>query len=1270
MHALLPQPIYEALRDGSSGQEFAAVVLFVDLSGFTTLERVISSAREGAELVAAAIDAFFTPHVRAVHAHGGFVSGFAGDAFTAVFPAYGAGVAGALAAATEIRDEVVDQPQRKVGARTFTFGVRIGVGAGTFRWWHSELGRVVVTSGSAVTRAVDAEAHSTSGEIVLHPSVDAEPATEPLPDGYRRLPGTAEATLVPPGPPPAQDPALLGRLFHPDVVAGSRDGEFRWVVTLFAVLDSERPDDISDVLTTAGPLLARSGGTLARAAVGDKGTTLLWTWGAPVAVEHPVHLAVRFIERLSAALAGKHRFRAGLTSERAFAGLVGGAQRAAYTCYGGGITLAARLCVAAPWGEVHAAGSIASRLDTASVQPLGPRQFKGFDQPIDVLRLRARRADAAPSVPPTQIAGREGDLRALTAHLDAALTGHGPRVIVVRGPAGVGKTTLLHELSRRRPGPTWLHTTCDEHDRSAGRAVDALVRQLLALAPGPHGEADLLASPRWPANLEGQAWCVAGWLGAPDPRWRGLDSKDRRGAARSALIALFAAAAASPLVLQVDDRQWMDAESRRILEGATAQARQLAVLYSARPSRRDLPDATDAAIEHPVGALSVDAVRDLAASLIGAPVATELAEQLHSRTAGNPFFVCQLVRSLAERDALERTDGVVSQLATSEQQLPADVNEVLVARLDRLQRGARRAVLAAAILGLAFQSVDHDALLGNVAERERAEARAAGILRSDGQWSFVHGLMRDAAYALQPAAQRRAAHARVAAILTERHGEARGAEQASIAHHLLEAGEQIAAIPHLHAACGHFRDRFDVENHSHWAAILRDLLRADPARTDERLAFIQKEVTFLGMAALRPAALEVYHAELGLPRELPTGPDGDEASWAAVQDVLRGPGSTGHRTMLCSTWVMHCGLIGQGLRAVTLARRLLAWAESRPDLGGQVLGVLARQLGAVELSYGELDQAIPQLQRARDLLADDLLELAGTYDLLSVALWRDGRNTEAAEALRQAHAVGERLGRGATLAHSYFLRGLVLSSAGDLDGAVASLEEAVRRYGTTTPPIRRKMALLSMGLVRARQGRTDKAWAACRAGCELECQDNVDIAHTWNLIGRAWTAVHLGQHAVAGPLVDQALALTPKLRNRPSALTQLYKVAATLALDVGTPETVPALLDELAQVVSRHGGLEDRAELTLLLARSGPPDEVEVQLAPLFERWQTRPNPNHELDARLLTAEAALALADPDTARSEVARVTELLDTMGIREAAETSRRAERIRRALDANTT
>ncbi|MFN7975020.1 MAG: adenylate/guanylate cyclase domain-containing protein [Acidobacteriota bacterium] len=170
---LLPRSIEEAYARGDRAGSFDAAGLFADISGFTTMtEALMRHGKVGAEALASVLASVFDPLVDAIHAHGGEVVSFAGDAFTAVFAsdAAGSGTGRALAAAMEVRDRMARSPDRQTPYGPFSFAIRMGLAAGGASWriYEGAGGRhAYAFRGRAIEECAAAEHHAGIGDLVI-----------------------------------------------------------------------------------------------------------------------------------------------------------------------------------------------------------------------------------------------------------------------------------------------------------------------------------------------------------------------------------------------------------------------------------------------------------------------------------------------------------------------------------------------------------------------------------------------------------------------------------------------------------------------------------------------------------------------------------------------------------------------------------------------------------------------------------------------------------------------------------------------------------------------------------------------------------------------------------------------------------------------------------------------------------------------------------------------------------------------------------------------
>src|SRR6266487_2566277 len=408
----------------------------------------------------------------------------------------------------------------------------------------------------------------------------------------------------------------------------------------------------------------------------------------------------------------------------------------------------------------------------------------------------------------TPFVGREAELAALSADLDAAAVGRGG-VVLLAGEPGIGKTRLAEELAAQATarGALVLWGRCWEgegapafwpwvqvvrayvqagdpaalrHDLGAGAAdiaqVVPAVRDLLPDLPAP-----------LPAEPEAA-------------RFRLFDS-----------LAGFLRAAAErrPLLLILDDLHWADAPSLALLRFAGRELEDAGLLVvgiyrhgelgAQHPLLATLADLTRGQRRRRLllGGLDQREVASFVALVAGVQPSPGLAAAVHEQTDGNPFFVTEVVRLLASQGRL----GPGQPGAPLAAGLPEGVKAVIAERLGRLSEGCRRVLEVAAVIGRDFGlrvlqpvcGLDGERLLGLLEEAEAA--RVVGAVSGGlGRWRFAHALVREVVYEDLPAARRVGLHGRVGEALEALCAADPGPRLAELAHHFVAAapGGQVA----------------------------------------------------------------------------------------------------------------------------------------------------------------------------------------------------------------------------------------------------------------------------------------------------------------------------------------------------------------------------------------------------------------------------------------------------------------------------------------------
>jgi class 3 adenylate cyclase len=641
--------------------------------------------------------------------------------------------------------------------------------------------------------------------------------------------------------------------------------EYKQVTVLFAdvvhsmdiaaAVGAERLREImTKLVNRAGRVVQRYGGTV------DKftGDGIMAVFGAPAALEdHALRacLAALSIQeevtRLAAEVERRDRIslqlRVGLNSGEVIAGEIGSSVLG-YTAIGEQVGIAQRMESVAPPGGVMLSESTARLVEGVAV--VGEQQLvhiKGAENAVPARRLLSVAAQRTGSSY-TTLVGRDWELTTLATMLDRAMTGRGSVVGVV-GPPGIGKTRLVREavqLAKQR-GVEVFTTFCESHATDIAFHV---VARLLRAVGQLSGLDDLTARAQVrirfadadPQDLQLLDDLVG--IADPDAELPGIDPDARR-RRLTALINTAQLARTRPAVFVIEDAHWIDEVSQSMLADFLTVIPQTPalMLITYRPEYHG-------ALAHLAGAqtialapLSASETSTLVAELLGPdPSAGQIGAVIAARASGNPFFVEEITRELAERGVLVGArGGYACRTEVTEISVPATLQATIAARIDRLGPAAKHTLAAAAVVGsrfsrelLASLEVDpvvDELIAAELVDQVRFTPRA--------EYAFRHPLIRAVAYESQLKSDRARLHRRLATAIEAHEPDSAEQNAALIAEHLEAAGD-------LHAAYGwHMRAAAWATNRDITAAWLSwerattiaDALPADdPNRTAMRIA--------------------------------------------------------------------------------------------------------------------------------------------------------------------------------------------------------------------------------------------------------------------------------------------------------------------------------------------------------------------------------------------------------------------------------------------------
>jgi class 3 adenylate cyclase/tetratricopeptide (TPR) repeat protein len=808
------------------------------------------------------------------------------------------------------------------------------------------------------------------------------------------------AAAVVPTTPPQHVPLTYTPPYLAEQILTSRsalEGERKQVTVLFADLkgsmellaerDPEEARQLLDpVLERMMAAVHRYEGTVNQV----MGDGIMALFGAPLAHEdHAVRacyaaLAMQAaVKQYAAEVQRSHgvpvQIRVGLNTGAVVVRAIGSDLHMDYTAVGQTTHLAARMeQMAMPGSILLTQATLSLAEGYVQVTPLGPVPVKGVAAPIDVFELVGasgirRRLQATAARGLTRFVGRDTELATLVQALARAEAGHG-QVVALVGEAGVGKSRLVYEFVHTHHLQGWRvlesasvsygkatpyypvidllkhYAHVEEHDDP--RTIRAkLTGQILTLDETLH---DTL-----PALL-----ALLDALPADNP-FAQLDPPQRRQRTRDALKrVLLRESQVQPLLLVCEDLHWIDSETQAPLDSVVESlptARML-LLVNYRPEYRHGWGSKTFYTQIRLDPLPPARADELLQALMGTdPSLAVLTPLLSARTEGNPFFLEESVQTLVETQVLVGARGayrLAQPLASL--QMPATVQAVLAARIDRLPPEEKRLLQTAAVIGnevprpllQAIAELPEESLHGGLAHLQVAEFLYETRLFPEHAYTFKHALTHEVAYGGLLQERRRALHARIVEALEALAGD-RVAEQVErLAHHALRGEIWDKAM----AYCRQAGEKALAQSaHQGAAGYFEQALGALPHLPEQRHT---REQAIDLRFALRSALL-------------PSGDLGRLLATLREAEVLATALDDARRLARASIFLsIHFSLIGAYDQAIAAAQRALALATDAGDvilhaLANHYLGDAYRAQGDYRRAIDCLGQVVASLEGAR-----------------------------------------------------------------------------------------------------------------------------------------------------------------------------------------------------------------------------------------------------------------------------------------------------------------
>jgi class 3 adenylate cyclase len=952
---------------------------------------------------------------------------------------------------------------------------------------------------------------------------------------------------LPPAPPSEREPSPVPLAYTPPhltekilTARAALEGERKQVTVLFAdlkgsteLIASLDPEAARHLLDPALHLMMeavhRYEGTVNQV-LGDG---IMALFGAPVAHEDHAARACyaalamqaamqRYAEEVRRTQGLAVQMRVGLNAGEVVVRAIGNDLHMDYSAIGHTTHLAARMeQLATPGSILLTATTLRLVEGLVRVNALGPVPVKGLAEPVEVFELVGvtavrRRLQAAAARGLSRFVGRDYELESLLQALQQAGAGHG-QIVAAVGEAGVGKSRLVYEFVHSHCTQGW--SVLESASVSYGRAtpyfpVLDLLRRYCHLEDGDDSRTirakvtgqvltlDATLQEAIPALLS-----LLDALPEDDP-FLTLDPAQRRQRTLNALKrVLLRESQVQPLVVVFEDLHWIDTETQALLDSLVESlpSARVLLLVNYRPEYQHGWGSKTFYTQLRLDPLPPASATELLQALLGDDASlAPLTQLLIARTQGNPFFLEESVRSLVETQVLVGERGAYRLAkALPGIQVPATVQAVLAARIDRLLPEEKQLLQTAAVIGTevalpllqAIAELPEETLHRGLAHLQAAEFLYETHLFPECIYTFKHALTHEVAYGSLLQERRRALHARVVAGLEGLYSDRLDEQVERLAQHAFRGEVWDKACTYYRQAGAKAMDQ------SAYPAVIVAYEQAL-----EALEHLPHERETLEQAidlrlALRPALVALSDDERLL-SHLHTA----ETLATALDDQRR-------------LGRIYAGLVGayRGVsnteRALTYSQRCHALAITSGDMGFQIAS--SQRLGQIYYDLGDYHQAMTYFRSNVVVLQSALLYErfdTGTFNALP-----------------------------ALTARTYLV--LCLAEVGEFAEAIAYGDEALRlaegidrRYDCVVVPLR-------VGQLHLCQGNVSKAIPLFERALALS--QGADMGLTTSMAAASLAIAY----AWAGHITDTTLLLehTPGRTNTVLLYSEAYLLAGCVA---------------------------------------------------------------------------------------------------------------------------
>ena len=1091
-------------------------------------------------------------------------------------------VAAALAMQAELAQfAAINTP----GGTAVSLSVKAAIAAGPVRRFKVGLPaiqRIDTLAGSTLARVAAAEKHTGQGEVTVSREVALSLGAALYVSAWRAedrvavVGGLAAAVEPSPWLPlPAAMPAELSRQWVLPAVyeqlhsgAGSL-GDLRPVTPLmlrFGGFDFDTDDDAGAKLDAfvcwAQQIIHHHGGIVLQLTTGDKGAFIYAPFGAPHAHENDSQRAMQAalaLRELPRDLAGWITpLQIGLTRGEVWTGNCGGHGRFTYSVMGSDVNLAARLMSQAKPGQILVSGRM-SQYPGFRLQHVGDLTYKGFDQPVPTYSLLGELLSEE-HVFSTPMVGRTAELQQLADFAQTSSEGQLAGTAIIYGEPGIGKSRLAYALrqhlrqSSEARGVSWftgqtdqilrqsfspfvywlkgyfIQSTDDEAEQNKARFENRLAHTLTALqslaVPPQPLISELIRTQSFLGALLGLQWDDSLYRQLDDPKLRYQNT------VTAVKTLILAESTLRPVVFELEDGHWLDEASRDLLLTLSRNVAPYPLLIVITSRYHDDGTQPTFALDEEMPTLILDLdvlsradLEEQAAAILAGPIDPGLLTFLWERSHANPFFVEQILLHFREMSALVQTPAGAWGLEAIPTDLPADVNTMLIARIDRLAQQVKQVVQVAAVLGREFdvQLLSTMLRVDVLPEVQQAEREQIWSLLHELRYIFKHALLRDAAYEMQLRARLRELHTTALAAYEYLYATDLSAHYNALAYHAEQSGDEAKQRTYFSLAGDTAQAAFANEAALYYYGRLLPLL--PDTKTQLKIHLKRGAVSELigkwedaetaYRAALACATGDVVataRCQQALATLLHRNGDYDDAlewlvqvrdHWAALSDAS-GVGQA----------EIELGFVfwrkGDYARAQQHLEAGYTLAREQGDLRGMALALNTMgNLANIKGNYASA-QALHEESLALRQALGDKAAISMSFNNLGILAWFQGDNATARDLYEKSLALRKEIGDRPGISQTLNNLGIVASALGSHTEAQVLHEECLAIMRETGNRPGASTSLCNLGQVAVEQGHFNRARALYAESLTLAHTMGDKLLVLCNFVGGAAVAAGLG----------------------------------------------------------------------------------------------------------------------------------------------------------------